>query len=290
MFHLRGDNNSCKVSGLEDGFCYKFRIRAEILKSNKYETIFKSDIFKGATVPDTPTTISLYRALVRSDEHIVRRYCMQKPHLIDIPGPKETTPLYVATSRGDKSTVNILLSADANVDLGMPICGRTPLHVSMFMGYPEIAKILILKRADRNLCDVLGLNFGHYAIDGGHLSAIKFSLDNGVDKEARDKNGWTMLLRAIVMQSGVSIVKYLLERDCNISAIDNNKLSCIDHAKMTNQTDILEILDKAHKKKLKIAHSTPKIETVDVDADEKIDEPRENVQKSEIVIDLVNGL
>lgn len=260
------------------------------LDNDKYVTVVQSNIFKGATLPDIPTTISIYRALVRSDEHIIRRYCTQKPHLIDIPGPKGTTPLFVATSRGDKSIVNILLSAGVNVDLGMPLCSRTPLHVALFMGYPEIAKILILKRANINLRDAIGLTFGHYAIDGGHISAIRFSIDNGANTEARDENGWTMLLRAVVMQSGVAIVKYLLERDCDLHVIDTKKMSCFDHAKLSNQTDVFELLEKVLKKKQKIMSAAPKIETFDFDATDLNNRNNDKIKKSELVIDLVDGV
>lgn len=260
------------------------------LECEKYIPIVQSTVFKGATLADTPTTISLYRALVRSEEHIIRRYCTQKPHLIDIPGPKGTTPLFVATSRGDKSTVNILLSAGANVDYGMPVCKRTPLHIAMFMGYHEIAKILILKRADISLCDSIGLTFAHYAVDGSYLPAIKFCIDNGADTEARDANGWTLLLRAVAMQCGVAIVKYLLERDCNLFAKDSNKLSCFDHARLSQQNDVFELLEKVLKKKQKIMDATPKIEMVDFDAKAVNDKIGETAKRSELIIDLVDGV
>lgn len=40
------------------------------------------------------------------------------------------------------------------------------------------------------------MNFLHYAIDGGHLSAIKLAMDNFSNFEERDSSSWTYLLRA----------------------------------------------------------------------------------------------
>lgn len=238
---------------MEDGFCYKFRLFALKLENNAYSILGCTDIFKGTTLPDVPTSNSLHSQLARSQEHIVRRYVVTKPELIDVPGPRGMTPLAVATYKGDKSMVNILLSAGANVDLGVPSCGRTPLQLAVFNGFTEIAKILILKKANVNKRDCIGLTFGHYAIDGGYIEAIKFAINNGADVEAKDDCGWTLLLRTIVMKSGPLIVRCILEqRNCNLFATDNNKLTAIELAKVSKQTDVVELLNKFVRKRNKM--------------------------------------
>lgn len=66
----------------------------------------------------------------------------------------------------------------------------------MFYGFIAIAKLLIDQKADKHRKDINGLTYGHYAIDGGHIEAVKFVLVNGVNVEEKDSCGWTLLLRA----------------------------------------------------------------------------------------------
>lgn len=47
----------------------------------------------------------------------------------------------------------------------------------MFHGFVGIAKMLIDQKADIIWVDAIGLNWAHYAIDGGHLGAIKYAFD-----------------------------------------------------------------------------------------------------------------
>lgn len=55
---------------------------------------------------------------------------MSSPHLIDIPGPNQLTPLANAVLSGNKDIVEIIINAKADVNSGCPLIRRTPLHVS----------------------------------------------------------------------------------------------------------------------------------------------------------------
>lgn len=88
--------------------------------------------FQASTLPNIPTTISFYRAVRKAQDYLVRRYISSSPHLIDIPGPNLLTPLANAVQNGNKDIVEMIIMAKADINLGCPIIGRTPLHVSHF--------------------------------------------------------------------------------------------------------------------------------------------------------------
>lgn len=66
----------------------------------------------------------------------------------------------------------------------------------MFHGHITIGKLLIDHKANKRLKDSIGLNFVHYAINGGHFNAIRFACDNADDDVLVEQNqfGWNILI------------------------------------------------------------------------------------------------
>lgn len=215
----------------------------------EYKSMCDPVLFKGCTRPDVPSSLSLCRAVKKSQEHNLKRFIIAKPELLNNCGNNNLTPLALATINGDKAISIILLSAGADVEMGCPINGRTPLHLAMFHGKLEISKILLAKRANVNAVDCVGANFGHYAVDGNHFDAVKFTVEHKVHLEARDICGFTMLLRAVVMHASLNIVKFLIECGSDLNAMDYNRLSCLNHAKMSGQNEVLNLIEKYKKLK-----------------------------------------
>lgn len=90
---------------------------------------------KACTLPNIPTTISLQRAIKKSQEYLLKRYSKIKPELLNIPGPNGLTPLATAVTLGDRDLIEIILNSNPNINFGCPIIGRTPLHVNMYFLY-----------------------------------------------------------------------------------------------------------------------------------------------------------
>lgn len=66
----------------------------------------------------------------------------------------------------------------------------------MFYGFVGIAKMLIDQKADIQHIDAIGLNWAHYAIDGGHLGAIKYAFDIFTELDNKAAMGTSYLQRA----------------------------------------------------------------------------------------------
>ena len=56
--------------------------------------------------------------------------------------------------------------------------------------------MLVNKKADINAKDIIGMTPAHYAIDSNKFESLKYAIENGADLEAKDKCGYTLLLRA----------------------------------------------------------------------------------------------
>lgn len=131
FYIIRGSNRKSTIENLSENTCYKFQITA--LKSNGFDylPVSISTVFRASTLPNVPSTISINRAVRKSQEYLLKRFLKTKPSLINVPGPNGLTPLANAVVYGNKDCVRILLESGANVDHGCLTTKRTPLQVSV---------------------------------------------------------------------------------------------------------------------------------------------------------------
>ncbi|KAF2181530.1 ankyrin repeat protein, partial [Zopfia rhizophila CBS 207.26] len=66
------------------------------------------------------------------------------------------TPLSMATEKGHREVIQMLLSAGSNIN-NRDSLGQTPLHIAISVGHLEIAIKLISSRADINSPDQDGM-------------------------------------------------------------------------------------------------------------------------------------
>lgn len=106
-----------------------------------------------------------------------------------------------------------------------------------------MADLLISCKADTRAKDVLGLNVAHHAIDANILESVEYCVDGlGIHTETRDNNGLTLLLRAIVSKASLDIIRYLLDKKASQSVRDNNKMSILQHVRMMNDQNLVDLL------------------------------------------------
>ncbi len=109
-------------------------------------------------------------------------------------------PLFEAVRRGDKATVEVLLTKGAGVNARNEY-GWTPLHSAAREGKKDIAQLLLAKGADVNARNKYKNEHGvtplHMAANAGHKDIVELLLAKGADVNARDNNGWTPLLIAV---------------------------------------------------------------------------------------------
>ncbi|XP_055634529.1 putative ankyrin repeat protein RF_0580 [Toxorhynchites rutilus septentrionalis] len=237
------------IHNLEQNLCYSFRI--SVLRQQEEDGSFvyvrESQIFRTFTLPDVPSTMSVYRAVKKNQPALVRKLLSMKPDLINVPVNEETL-LYQAVKNNNLEVIDLLFEFGADVNLGIPCNGETPLHLAVYNKNIKIARHLIEHGAHVNASNYIGMTAGHYAIDANDLHTLKFVLSHGCSVETRDRCNWTLIFRAIFMRANAEVIKHLLERKCRLKIHDSNKLTPLDYAQLTEQEEFVRLI----KKRLKI--------------------------------------
>lgn len=106
----------------------------------------------------------------------------------------------------------------------------------------DMADLLIKYSANIKCTDIFGLSIAHIAIDSGSLKVVEYSLEKGIHVESRDSNGFTLLLRAIVVHPKIDMLKCLLDNKSNTLIKDFSNLSVLYHIRLKNNEDLVELL------------------------------------------------
>jgi len=189
-----------------------------------------------------PSYNTFIRAISKSQTNLIKSYLELMPDYLHLTF-KSHSALSLAVMNNDLHVAKVLLELGADVNFGIPEINRTPLHIALFHGFIEMADLLIQHKADVRAKDVLGLNIAHHAIDAGNLEAVEYCVETlGIHTETRDNNGLTLLLRSIVSRASLDIIRFLLDRKASQAVRDNNKMSILQHVRMTNSQELLDLL------------------------------------------------
>jgi ankyrin repeat protein len=178
---------------------------------------------------------------------------------------KSHSALCLAVLQNDLLVAKFLLDEGADADVGLPEIKRTPLQVAVFHGFLDMADLLVSYKADTRARDILGLNVAHHAVDSNMIEGVMYCVETlNIHTESKDNNGYTLLLRAIVCRVDHDIVRYLLDQKASQSVRDNAKLSLLQHLRMINDQELVEILLNYKPKskseaKLKMKHNVQKL-------------------------------
>ncbi|XP_011406422.1 PREDICTED: ankyrin-1-like [Amphimedon queenslandica] len=133
------------------------------------------------------------------------------------------TALHVASSNNDIRLVNILLSADADINI-QDAHGKTPMHNACANGNEELVQCFLLKKPNLNLCDKKGKSPLHAAIESKNPKVVKTLLKAGADPKISDGNSGFPPLHWACAVSNEDIIRLILEvPDIDINAPKNDK-------------------------------------------------------------------
>jgi uncharacterized protein len=152
--------------------------------------------------------------------------------------------LFEAAALGDSARVASLLDAKPDEVIAWSVDGFTPLHLAVFFGHPDTAKLLIERGADPSLMshnpmEVMPI---HSAAAGRSPASVEAVLDAGVDVDARSHGGFTALHDA-AQNGDRAIVELLLDRGADPALMDERGRTARDLATAHGHQDVVDLLE-----------------------------------------------
>jgi len=226
---------------------------------------------------DVNSSLSILTSAMKGDMVRLQK-CIDKGIDVNFQGPGGFTALIHASGRGHIKAVEYLINHGANSDI-QENEGHTALASAALQNHKEIVELLINSGADKNIIIKDGLDIlsmiqlypdGFEEIlsilqsekssqsiltsaTHGDLGSIKKCIENGIDINFQDANGFTALILAS-SKGHLEIVKYLLDNGADINIKTELGPSALGAAAIGNNIDILKVLAK----------KTPQYEIVDV--------------------------
>ncbi|XP_052704712.1 uncharacterized protein LOC128180618 [Crassostrea angulata] len=149
-------------------------------------------------------------------------------------------PLNIACVNGHDSTVELLLSKGADINLCMED-KASPLSIACQNGHDSIVQLLLSKGADIDLCKENGASPLYIACKNGHDSIVQLLLSKGADIDLWKENGVSPLYIAC-KNCHDSIVQLLLSKGADINLCIEDKASPLYIACQNGHDSTVELL------------------------------------------------
>lgn len=178
---------------------------------------------------------------------------------VDAAATNEQTPLMWACLRGHTPVARVLLDAKANISWQDSL-GATPLMISLQHQQYGCA-LLLVHRGDKaklmSDCDKNGCTSAHWAAYKGDLMALRLADYFDADLHKADNAGMQPLHRA-ASQFHVPVIKFLVEKDADLTATNRDGKTCLQIAEANNDIhmqSVLKHLEKGQKQKKEASKS-----------------------------------
>jgi len=122
----------------------------------------------------------------------------------------------------------------------------TPLHLASRMGHMEVARILVEQGADKEAKDKDGLTPLHHAAEGGSVDLVRLLIeDYGTNATVQGKDGWTPLHSA-AQQGRVDLAHLFVEPGAVVTALDKNGRTPLHLVAKHGNVDLVRFLVEKH--------------------------------------------
>ena len=128
---------------------------------------------------------------------------------LNIQDNEGSTPLTIASYKGELEIVKLLISKGADINIqetnGQTALRRSLVNIGRYVG---VTKYLVEKGADLNIQDAEGDTVSIFVSEYGSIEALKIFVENGADLTLKNNKGQTALGVAKANKN-TEVVKYL---------------------------------------------------------------------------------
>ena len=200
-------------------------IKAEILKSAIYDNdiaFLKSNLgaYNINTRFEDEDNDTLLLFAIGISQNDTYKFFLQNGADVYVTNAERENILHAIVYSCDPDRLDYIIKQGYNLDInGRTIDGATPLLLSIALGKPDIARILINNGADVNIPDDEGLAPIHIACQEGNLEIVKLLIEKGADIRSKTKKGNYPIMLAIA-NDHEELSRFLFEKHfspfCNI--------------------------------------------------------------------------
>ena len=148
-----------------------------------------------SSAPRAPATSSLEQAISRARADTIKSLIEQGVD-INARNIRGHAPIHLATAKGNREVVLILLETGAEVNVVGTNSGCTALHYAASLGHVDLCELLVRYGADTNAQTARLETPLHLAVAKGHREVVAILLKYSARLDIRDKNGLTPLQQA----------------------------------------------------------------------------------------------
>ncbi|KAI1886982.1 hypothetical protein AGOR_G00201360 [Albula goreensis] len=226
------------VEGLQPSTSYRFRLK---ISHTSGETAY-SPAVSVSTAREPMTGKNLHRAVIMNDEEELNRVLHSGMVNVNVPDTMGFTPLMVAAQKGFTSLAHTLVQRGADVEMRNS-SGKDSLMLACFHGHLDIVKYLRECGAPWTSRDRAGCTPLHWATDGGHLPVIAHMIQDGCEVDERDGvSHWTPLMRVSAVGGNVAVASLLIKAGADVNARDKNGKTPLMVAVLNNHEKLVQLL------------------------------------------------
>jgi uncharacterized protein len=153
--------------------------------------------------------------------------------------------IYDAAATGNLDRVKVLVDKDPSLAKSYSPDGFPVVALAAFFGQADVVRYLFDQGANLNAVANNGTGYTALtgAVAGGHLSIVKFLLENGADANHRYGQGYSPLLTAAA-NGHLEITKLLITAGADVTVRTDDGQSAADLAAKREHPDIVSYLKK----------------------------------------------
>jgi ankyrin repeat protein len=175
------------------------------------------------------------------NQNAIFRFLVEKGANFSLSDKEGLYPMHFVVFSGEKELVELLISRGAPVDSNNNVWRLAPLDLAVNRGHKDIVELLIAKGAPLNLRDNRGYTPLLNAVSGGYRDIAQLLLSKGAAIDEKDPMGSTPLLLA-ALNGQKDIVELLIAKGANVNALNSRGSTPVGVAAREGHLEIVELL------------------------------------------------